>query len=157
MRQSYTRLYEVEPRGPTCTEIFQYPQHRPGRFSHRRQSAPPARCLWLCRDNQASIIRALSCHPNPSIHVIMTSSAERFLAGQSEEQRTVSSLLQLPNVDAVYDNAAEWGPEPWRRVAEILHIELRRWESTHQRRPRLGHDWRGRWRPQEDHRGAYVS
>jgi phosphopantothenoylcysteine decarboxylase len=57
----------------------------------------------------------------------MTSSAERFLAGQSEEQPTVSSLLQLPNVDAVYDNAAEWGPEPWRRGAEILHIELRRW------------------------------
>jgi phosphopantothenoylcysteine decarboxylase len=73
------------------------------------------------------IIRALSRHPNLSIRVIMTSSAERFLAGQSEEQPTVSSSLQLPNVDAVYDDAAEWGPEPWRRGAEILHIELRRW------------------------------
>jgi hypothetical protein len=32
MRQSYTRLYEVEPREPACTKIFQYPQHVPPRY-----------------------------------------------------------------------------------------------------------------------------
>ncbi|KAK3685858.1 flavoprotein [Podospora appendiculata] len=62
-----------------------------------------------------------------SIRIILTSSARRFLNGQSEEQPTVSQLLHFPNVDAVYDDAAEWGPHPWRRGASILHIELRRW------------------------------
>ncbi|KAK3327416.1 flavoprotein-domain-containing protein [Cercophora scortea] len=74
------------------------------------------------------IIEALAKYQGKlSIRIILTSSARRFLNGQSEEQPTVSSLLHLPNVDAVYDDAAEWGPHPWRRGASILHIELRRW------------------------------
>jgi hypothetical protein len=35
--------------------------------------------------------------------------------------------MHLPNVEAVYDDADEWGPQPWKRGASILHIELRRW------------------------------
>jgi phosphopantothenoylcysteine decarboxylase len=58
---------------------------------------------------------------------VLTESATHFLGGQSPEQPTVSSLLQLPNVDAVYRDRDEWGPHPWRRGASILHIELRRW------------------------------
>jgi phosphopantothenoylcysteine decarboxylase len=74
-----------------------------------------------------NMIQSLSHHPNLSIRVILTASAKHFLAGQSKEQPTVSSLLHLPNVDAVYDDASEWGPEPWRRGAEVLHIQLRKW------------------------------
>lgn len=74
-----------------------------------------------------NMIQALSQHPNLSIRIILTSSAKHFLAGQSEEQPTVASLVHLPNVDAIYEDASEWGPEPWRRGAEILHIQLRRW------------------------------
>ncbi|KAK1771929.1 flavoprotein [Phialemonium atrogriseum] len=59
--------------------------------------------------------------------VILTSNAQHFLAGQSAEQPPVSSLLSLPGVEAVYDDSAEWGPQPWRRDADILHISLRRW------------------------------
>jgi phosphopantothenoylcysteine decarboxylase len=29
----------------------------------------------------------------------------------------------MPNVDAVYRDRDEWGPQPWRRGASILHIE----------------------------------
>ncbi|PYH92647.1 flavo protein [Aspergillus ellipticus CBS 707.79] len=74
------------------------------------------------------IIKALARHtPQLSIRVILTNSAKNFLAGQSAEQPTVASLLSLPGVEAVYDDSAEWGPEPWRRGADILHISLRRW------------------------------
>jgi len=62
-----------------------------------------------------------------SIRIVLTQSATHFLAGQSVEQPTISSLLHLPNVDAVYRDRDEWGPQPWRRGASILHIELRRW------------------------------
>lgn len=62
-----------------------------------------------------------------SIRIILTKSASEFLNGQSDEQPTVSSLLHLPNVDAVYRDEDEWGPQPWKRGASILHIELRRW------------------------------
>ncbi|KAK4121426.1 flavoprotein [Parathielavia appendiculata] len=62
-----------------------------------------------------------------SIRIVLTESATHFLAGQSAEQPTVSSLVHLPNVDAVYRDHDEWGPQPWRRGASILHIELRRW------------------------------
>lgn len=76
------------------------------------------------------IIKALSPYsPGLSIRVILTQSAQHFLAGQAAEQPTVSSLLDLPGVDAVYDDAAEW-QEPWRRGAGILHIELRRWADV---------------------------
>ncbi|KAK0636327.1 flavoprotein-domain-containing protein [Bombardia bombarda] len=74
------------------------------------------------------IVKALAKHEGKlSIRIILTDAARHFLGGQSLEQPTVSSLLHLPNVDAVYDDAAEWGPHPWRRGASILHIELRRW------------------------------
>lgn len=76
----------------------------------------------------SNIITALSHHiPKLSIRVILTTKAQQFLAGQSAEQPTVSSLLSLPGVEAVYDDDAEWGPEPWRRGVDILHISLRRW------------------------------
>ncbi|KAI0151533.1 flavoprotein [Pestalotiopsis sp. NC0098] len=72
------------------------------------------------------IIKALSHHPNLSIRVMLTPSARRFLAGQSAEQPTVSSLYDHSCVDAVYFDEDEW-KEPWKRGNSILHIELRRW------------------------------
>ncbi len=72
-----------------------------------------------------NIVQALAHHRNLSIRIVLTEAAKRFLAGQSTEQPTVEGLRGLPNVDAVYDDAAEWA-EPWRRGAAILHIELRR-------------------------------
>lgn len=74
------------------------------------------------------IIKTLAQHNDKlSIRIILTSSARQFLNGQSSEQPTVSSLMHMPNVEAVYDDADEWGPQPWKRGASILHIELRRW------------------------------
>lgn len=74
------------------------------------------------------IIKRLASHyPKIRIRVILTQSAKHFLGGQSKEQPVYSSLLGYPHVEAVYDDADEWGPEPWRRGASILHIELRRW------------------------------
>ena len=76
----------------------------------------------------ANIISALSPHTHKlSIRVILTTKAKQFLAGQSAEQPTVSSLSSLPGVEAIYDDEAEWGPEPWRRGVDVLHISLRRW------------------------------
>ncbi|KAK3365794.1 flavoprotein [Lasiosphaeria ovina] len=75
-----------------------------------------------------SIVKALAKHADQlAIRIVLTDSARNFLNGQSSEQPTVSSLLHLPNVEAVYSDADEWGPQPWRRGASILHIELRRW------------------------------
>lgn len=75
-----------------------------------------------------NIIEALSKHTGKlSIRIILTTSSRKFLAGQSAEQPTISELLHLPNVEAVYEDADEWGPHPWKRGASILHIELRRW------------------------------
>jgi hypothetical protein len=74
------------------------------------------------------IVKALAKYEGKlSIRIVLTSSARHFLGGQSAEQPTVSSLLHMTNVDAVYDDADEWGPQPWKRGASILHIELRRW------------------------------
>ena len=73
-----------------------------------------------------SIISSLDNQPNLSIRVIATKAASHFLAGQSVEQPTLSSLTSLPNVDAVYIDDDEW-IEPWTRSSRILHIELRRW------------------------------
>ncbi|KAK0626818.1 flavoprotein-domain-containing protein [Immersiella caudata] len=74
------------------------------------------------------IIKSLSKYEGKlSIRIVLTSSARHFLGGQSAEQPTVSSLMHMPNVEAVYDDADEWGPQPWKRGASILHIELRRW------------------------------
>ncbi|KAI0406441.1 putative flavoprotein [Xylaria palmicola] len=78
-----------------------------------------------------SIVQALSKYPSSqlSIRVVLTPSASRFLAGQSQEQPTVSALTALPNVDAVYMDADEW-KVPWVRGGGILHIELRRWADV---------------------------
>ncbi|KAK3326381.1 flavoprotein-domain-containing protein [Apodospora peruviana] len=74
------------------------------------------------------VIKSLSKHQGKlSIRIILTSAARQFLNGQSAEQPTVSALLHMPNVEAVYEDADEWGPHPWKRGASILHIELRRW------------------------------
>jgi phosphopantothenoylcysteine decarboxylase len=72
------------------------------------------------------IISSFENHPNLSIRVVFTKAATQFLAGQSLEQPTISSLALLPNVDAVYLDEDEW-IEPWTRHSKILHIELRRW------------------------------
>ncbi|KAH8705461.1 putative flavoprotein [Talaromyces proteolyticus] len=77
-----------------------------------------------------NIISALAPHVHKSklsIRVILTTNAQHFLRGQSTEQPTVASLRSLPGVEAVYDDSDEWGPEPWRRGSDILHISLRRW------------------------------
>lgn len=72
------------------------------------------------------IIRALAPYEGRlSIRLVLTEPAKRFLAGQSAEQPTVSSLARLPCVDAVYDDSCEWEP-PWVRGDAVLHIELRR-------------------------------
>ncbi|KAI4179589.1 MAG: hypothetical protein LQ346_007166 [Caloplaca aetnensis] len=72
------------------------------------------------------IISAFENYLNFSIRIIITKSATHFLAGQSPEQPTVSSLASLSNVDGVYLDEDEW-TEPWTRDSKILHIELRRW------------------------------
>lgn len=72
------------------------------------------------------IISSFENHSNLSIRVILTKAASHFLAGQSPEQPTVSSLASLPNVDGVYLDQDEW-IDPWTRNSNILHIELRRW------------------------------
>lgn len=72
------------------------------------------------------IISSFENHPNLSIRVIVTKAATQFLAGQSIEQPTISSLALLPNVDAIYVDEDEW-IDPWIRGSKILHIELRRW------------------------------
>ncbi|KAK4463367.1 putative Phosphopantothenoylcysteine decarboxylase [Cladorrhinum samala] len=73
------------------------------------------------------IISLLSSHSNLSIRVLLTSAASQFLNGSSREQPTISEILSLPNVDAVYRDQDEWGPQPWIRGKGVLHIELRRW------------------------------
>ncbi|MCJ1315098.1 hypothetical protein MMC15_000414 [Xylographa vitiligo] len=72
------------------------------------------------------ILRALSLHSDLSVRLILTSSASRFLAGQSAEQPALASLLSIPNLDSIHLDADEWSPA-WTRGAPILHIELRRW------------------------------
>lgn len=72
------------------------------------------------------IISSFENQSNLSIRVIVTKAATHFLAGQSLEQPTVSSLALLPNVDAVHFDDDEW-INPWTRNSKILHIELRRW------------------------------
>jgi phosphopantothenoylcysteine decarboxylase len=73
-----------------------------------------------------NIVNALSSYDDLSIRIIITKSAENFLAGQSEEQPHLESLLQEKNVDGIYRDEDEW-KKPWVRGDVILHIELRRW------------------------------
>lgn len=75
------------------------------------------------------IINGLAAHSNLSIRLILTSSAEHFLAGQTPEQPTLAEVRRLPNVDGIYTDAAEW-TRPWTRGAPILHVELRRWADV---------------------------
>lgn len=72
------------------------------------------------------ILHALSQHHNLSIRLIFSESARQFLQGQSVEQPTIASLLEINNVDGVYFDEHEW-TKPWVRGDSILHIELRRW------------------------------
>ena len=73
-----------------------------------------------------SIVQALSHHRNLSIRIVLTKSAENFLAGQSVEQPPLEVLRDVPNVDGIYLDEDEWS-KPWTRGGGILHIELRRW------------------------------
>lgn len=72
------------------------------------------------------IIQALSSCEALSIRILLTKSAEKFLAGQSAEQPRLDSLGQAQNVDGIYHDEDEW-KHPWTRGGGILHIELRRW------------------------------
>ena len=65
-------------------------------------------------------------HPNVSIRIVVTPSAAQFLQSQSAEQPLLTSLLDLPGVEGIYQDADEW-TKPWVRGNKILHIELRRW------------------------------
>ncbi|CAI7582488.1 unnamed protein product [Penicillium pancosmium] len=73
-----------------------------------------------------NIAEALGSHPNVSIRIIVTDSAERFLTAQSAEQPLLDSLRNAPGVDGIYRDSDEWA-RPWVRGAPILHIELRKW------------------------------
>lgn len=74
------------------------------------------------------IIRALESYKNLSIRLVLTTSAARFLDGQSQEQPTLKEISAMDNVDGLYMDDAEWSP-PWKRGAPILHIELRKCKS----------------------------
>lgn len=97
------------------------------------QTDGKAHLLLACTGSVAtiklkSIISSLSTHASRlSIRVILTPSAARFLTGTSDEQPSLAELRALDTVDGVYLDEDEWGPQPWRRGASILHIELRRW------------------------------
>lgn len=73
-----------------------------------------------------SIVAALSRHTNLSVRIILTKSAQNFLAGQSAEQPPLRALNDVRNVDGIYLDEDEWS-KPWTRGGGILHIELRRW------------------------------
>jgi len=73
-----------------------------------------------------NIVRGLAKQKNLAIRIILTESAARFLQGQSEEQPSLDTIAEYPNVEAIYRDEDEW-KEPWVRGAPILHIELRRW------------------------------
>lgn len=73
----------------------------------------------------AHIAKAFAAHPNVSIRIVLTPSAEKFLQGQSDEIPDMSHF-ELKGVDGIYHDAEEW-KKPWVRGDKILHIELRRW------------------------------
>lgn len=73
-----------------------------------------------------SIVAALSRHTNLSVRIVLTKSAQNFLAGQSAEQPPLGALNNVRNVDGIYLDEDEWS-KPWTRGGGILHIELRRW------------------------------
>ncbi|KAI9780822.1 MAG: hypothetical protein M1835_004420 [Candelina submexicana] len=61
-----------------------------------------------------NIIQALSTCEALSIRILLTKSAENFLAGQSAEQPTLDSLRAIANVDGIYQDEDEW-KHPWTR------------------------------------------
>ena len=73
-----------------------------------------------------NILQELSRYNDLSIRIILTKTAENFLAGQSTEQPSLKSLYSVKNVDGIYRDEDEWD-KPWVRGNSILHIELRRW------------------------------
>ena len=73
-----------------------------------------------------NIIKELSCHDNLSIRLLLSEAAVNFLGGQSDEQCSLQSILQIKNLDGIYRDEDEWA-KPWVRGDSILHIELRRW------------------------------
>jgi phosphopantothenoylcysteine decarboxylase len=73
------------------------------------------------------IARALSTHhATTSVRLLLTPSATNFLQSQSAEQPSLSTLLALPGIDSIHEDADDWA-KPWVRGDKILHIELRRW------------------------------
>lgn len=72
------------------------------------------------------IAKSLARHPNVSIRILLTPSAEEFLQGQASEQPALDLLRDVENVDGIYHDRDEWA-KPWVRGDKILHIELRRW------------------------------
>lgn len=72
------------------------------------------------------IAKSLARHPNVSIRILLTPSAEEFLQGQALEQPALDLLRDVENVDGIYHDRDEWA-KPWVRGDKILHIELRRW------------------------------
>jgi len=75
------------------------------------------------------IAQRLAKHPNVSVRIVLTPSAEEFLQGQSKEQPALASLLEIPNVEGIHHDSDEWS-KPWVRGDKILHIELRRWSHV---------------------------
>jgi phosphopantothenoylcysteine decarboxylase len=58
----------------------------------------------------------------------VTSSAAKFFDGQSAEQPSLDTLLNINGVDAVYPDQDEWEPT-WSRGSPLLHVELRKWAN----------------------------
>jgi phosphopantothenoylcysteine decarboxylase len=61
--------------------------------------------------------------------IVVMPFAAQFLQSQTAEHPSLASLLNLPGVDAIYEDPDEW-TRPYIRGDEILHIELRRWNSA---------------------------
>jgi phosphopantothenoylcysteine decarboxylase len=107
-------------------------KQQPLRASDHQNDGRP-HVLLACTGSVATIkipliIKALS-HHDISMRLILSPSASNFLNGQSAEQPAAKSLLEIPNLEAIYTDEDEWAM-PWTRGAHILHIELRRWADV---------------------------
>jgi phosphopantothenoylcysteine decarboxylase len=121
------------PHPPSLSQLHTpTPIHHPLRASEHTHDNK--KHLLLCASGSVAtikifpIVSALSRHANLSIRLLLTPSASTFLSGQSDEQPPLASLLEIPNVDGIYEDASEWA-KPWERNDPILHIELRRWSD----------------------------
>ncbi|KAJ5193723.1 Flavoprotein [Penicillium cf. griseofulvum] len=72
-----------------------------------------------------NIAEALCRNKNISVRILVTE-PEKFLIGQSSEQSSFDTLLQIDGVDGIYRDEDEWSPS-WTRGGPVLHIELRKW------------------------------